>query len=373
MATHNHAVDSTGADDSSQNGRGERPHQTFANVMRCPLHSSNLGSEFWSDALLCSAHLCNRTHHSAIDKTPHEAWTGKKPSLKHIKTFGSPVTAKETGARATKIDPDAFNGMFLRHTGTSRNTVCCDVHSGQVKTATHRDHDEHQCSTPMQHRTTAANHIIDISKDDKLEHRFGAKQLKRPTQIEMETQELKHKSDSTTNCTPAQLSTMMRSRDAVKSNAATGMKKRWMTTTSTNIFCKAHNQKTSHTPHTTPMRKRCNWNSHWTCLDHPQPFVHQSTRQKTSVLNSKMVKNHRQLHHASRTCRQTRCDTGGQDFNMEQLEQSMANMSTPLSNSETSFMNCKPRNDTTVTSQLHMRKFKTHTRLRAHCNHILTK
>ena len=54
-----------------------------------------------------------------MDETPHEAWTGKQPSLKHIKTFGSPVIAKETGTRATKVDPNAFDGIFLRYTGTS--------------------------------------------------------------------------------------------------------------------------------------------------------------------------------------------------------------------------------------------------------------
>ena len=187
MAKHNYTVEPTGADNSSQNGRGERPHRTFANMMRCLLYSSNLGSEFWSDALLYSAYLYNRTHHSAIDKTPYEAWTGKQPSLKHIKTFGSPVIAKETGTRATKVDPNAFNGIFLRYTGTSRNIVYYDIHSGVTKTATHRAHDEYQYSSPVQHRTTAANHIINIGKDDKTEGRFGATQLERPITIEMET------------------------------------------------------------------------------------------------------------------------------------------------------------------------------------------
>ena len=120
-------------------------------MMQCLSHSSNLGSEFWSDALLYSAHPYNQTHHSAIDKTPYEAWTGNQPLLKHIKTFGSPVVAKETGTRATKVDPNAFNGMFLHYTGTSQNIVCHDIHSGVTKTATHQEHDEHQCSSQVQH------------------------------------------------------------------------------------------------------------------------------------------------------------------------------------------------------------------------------
>ena len=71
----------------------------MANMMHCLLYSSNLGSEFWSDALLYAAYIYNRTHHKAIDKTPYKAWTGKQPSIKHIRTFGTPVIVRETGMR----------------------------------------------------------------------------------------------------------------------------------------------------------------------------------------------------------------------------------------------------------------------------------
>ena len=46
MATHNCTVEPTGADNPSQNGRGKQPQRTFANMMRCLSHSSDLGSEF---------------------------------------------------------------------------------------------------------------------------------------------------------------------------------------------------------------------------------------------------------------------------------------------------------------------------------------
>ena len=129
MAKHNHTVKPTGTDNSSQNGRGEPPHRTFANMTRCMLCSGNLGSEFWSDALLCAAHTHNRTHHTATNKTPCEGWTGDAPNMKHTVAFGTPVTAREAGARSTKIDPHACNGVFLRFTGTARNIVHHDIHS----------------------------------------------------------------------------------------------------------------------------------------------------------------------------------------------------------------------------------------------------
>ena len=49
-----YSIETTGADNSSQNGRGERPHWTHGNMVRCLLYSSSIGAEFWSDALMHS-------------------------------------------------------------------------------------------------------------------------------------------------------------------------------------------------------------------------------------------------------------------------------------------------------------------------------
>ena len=41
----------TGSNNSKQNGMAERPHRTLAQMVRCCLHSSGLGPEYWSYAL----------------------------------------------------------------------------------------------------------------------------------------------------------------------------------------------------------------------------------------------------------------------------------------------------------------------------------
>jgi hypothetical protein len=66
IAKHGYVLESTGPDASSQNGRGERPHRTLANMVRCMLYGANLGVEFWADALVYAAYLYNRTYHEAI-------------------------------------------------------------------------------------------------------------------------------------------------------------------------------------------------------------------------------------------------------------------------------------------------------------------
>ena len=70
-------LETTGSDASAQNGLAERPNQTFGQMMRCLLHSADLGPEYWSHALLHSVYLKNRLTHAVIKCTPYEKLTGQ--------------------------------------------------------------------------------------------------------------------------------------------------------------------------------------------------------------------------------------------------------------------------------------------------------
>ena len=131
-----------GADNSSQNGKGERPHRTLANMVRCLLYSSSLGTEFWSDAIQCACYLYNRVYHKEIKMTPYKRWSGRVPNMKHIGTLGTPVTVKISDDSPSKGHPHIYHGIFLRFTGTAKNIVYYDVQTGTVKVATHKSHDE---------------------------------------------------------------------------------------------------------------------------------------------------------------------------------------------------------------------------------------
>jgi len=87
-----------------QNGLGERPNQTLGTMVRCLLHSANLGPEFWSYALVHAVYLKNRLPHAALTTTPYEAYTRKRPSARHLRVFGCPVIAKNPGKRPAKLD-----------------------------------------------------------------------------------------------------------------------------------------------------------------------------------------------------------------------------------------------------------------------------
>jgi hypothetical protein len=53
------------------------------------LSGVRLGQEFWAEAVGTACYLVNRSPSSALDDmTPQEVWTGKEPSLTHLKVFG---------------------------------------------------------------------------------------------------------------------------------------------------------------------------------------------------------------------------------------------------------------------------------------------
>ena len=85
----------------------------------------------------CTLFIINRTYHTAIKKTPYEAWGDHKPDLKHMRTFGTPVTVKKPGNCPSKGHPHVYHGGVLRFTGTAKNIVYYDVDTGTIKVATH--------------------------------------------------------------------------------------------------------------------------------------------------------------------------------------------------------------------------------------------
>jgi hypothetical protein len=114
-------LEPTAADDSFQNGIAERLNRTFGDMMCSMLYGAYLGPEYWSWALVYAAHIKNRLPHRAIPTTPYQAYTGKRPNIRLIHTFGSPVVARLSGCQLPKLDAHTATGIFLGFTATENN------------------------------------------------------------------------------------------------------------------------------------------------------------------------------------------------------------------------------------------------------------
>ncbi|GAU47995.1 hypothetical protein TSUD_404720 [Trifolium subterraneum] len=72
------------------NGLAERRNRTLLNMARCMLKGKGLPKNLWGEAVNAAAYVLNRCPtQKKKDNTPEELWTGHKPSVKHLRIFGS--------------------------------------------------------------------------------------------------------------------------------------------------------------------------------------------------------------------------------------------------------------------------------------------
>ncbi|GFW50773.1 retrovirus-related Pol polyprotein from transposon TNT 1-94 [Trichonephila clavipes] len=67
------------------NGVAERFNLTALDGIKTLLKSSEVPHKFWGEALLCFTYAWNRICHKDSNKTPFEKYSGRKPSVLHLK------------------------------------------------------------------------------------------------------------------------------------------------------------------------------------------------------------------------------------------------------------------------------------------------
>ena len=89
-------------------------NRTLMEKARSMLSGTGLGQEFWAEAVETACYLVNRSPSSALeDKTPHEVWTGKKPSLSHLRVFGCDAYVHVPKEKRTKLDNKSERCIFI--------------------------------------------------------------------------------------------------------------------------------------------------------------------------------------------------------------------------------------------------------------------
>ena len=78
------------------------------------LSGVGLGQEFWVEVVSTTCYLVNRSPSLALDdKTPHEAWSGKKNSLQHLRVFGCDAYVHVSKENRSKLDNKAEKCIFI--------------------------------------------------------------------------------------------------------------------------------------------------------------------------------------------------------------------------------------------------------------------
>ncbi|RVW23150.1 Cycloartenol synthase [Vitis vinifera] len=92
---------------------------------RCMLFEKKLPKLLWAEAVNTSVYLLNRLPTKSVQsKTPIEAWSGVKPSVKHLKVFGSFCYLHVPSVKRGKLDERAEKGVFVGYAAESKVHKC---------------------------------------------------------------------------------------------------------------------------------------------------------------------------------------------------------------------------------------------------------
>lgn len=97
-------------------------------MARSIIFEKNLPNTFWAEAVATSVYLLNRLATKAVsEKTPIEAWSGIKPSVKHLKIFGSICYYHIPEVKRSKLDAKARKGIFVGYATESKGYRIYDL------------------------------------------------------------------------------------------------------------------------------------------------------------------------------------------------------------------------------------------------------
>ena len=89
------------------------------------LLGARLGGGFWVEAIAAASYIRNRGPVTGLSKTPGELWSGRVPSVKHLRAYGSKAHASlENPKRKGKMGATKWKGVIV---GYPSSSICYRV------------------------------------------------------------------------------------------------------------------------------------------------------------------------------------------------------------------------------------------------------
>jgi transposase InsO family protein len=112
---HGITYEKTVPDSPPQNGVAERANRTICSMARAMLIDADFRDFFWPFAVLAATHIKQRAPHASLppNTTPFELWFHRRPSISHLRPFGSHCTARIVNDSLSKFDARGESGRFL--------------------------------------------------------------------------------------------------------------------------------------------------------------------------------------------------------------------------------------------------------------------
>lgn len=103
-----------------QNGPSERLNRSLTIIARSILLATKLPARFWGFAVQTAYYLRNRMLIRPEGKSLEEAFTGHKPSTRHLRTFGCIAYANILSVNREKLEPTSHKTILVGYLPTSK-------------------------------------------------------------------------------------------------------------------------------------------------------------------------------------------------------------------------------------------------------------
>ena len=90
-------------------------------MVRCMLRFKQLPKEFWAKAFATAMYILNKCPTRSVrDKTPEEAWSERRPSIRHLRVFGCIAYAHVPDQLRKKLDDKGEKCIFIGYNLNSK-------------------------------------------------------------------------------------------------------------------------------------------------------------------------------------------------------------------------------------------------------------
>lgn len=116
-----------------QNGLAERMNRTIAEMARAMLFYKRVEKRWWAEAFNTAVYVINLLPNTVRPaKSPYEVWFGSRPSLQHLRVFGSEGFVHVDSHKRTKLESKAVPCIFLGYASFSKGYRVWDMHSKKI-------------------------------------------------------------------------------------------------------------------------------------------------------------------------------------------------------------------------------------------------
>ena len=116
-----------------QNGVAERMNRTLVESSRAMLRDAKLPKKFWAETVSTAVYIRNRCPTKAVrGQTPMELYTGEKPNVQHLRTFGCTSYAHVPKEQRKKLDGKATKCVFLGYGESTKGYRLYDMQRNRV-------------------------------------------------------------------------------------------------------------------------------------------------------------------------------------------------------------------------------------------------